>query len=288
MPTGGIRTRTSGIMVPAFVAPTAAAYAGSGDVLSSVAYWGLRAYTLASIGSNVVDLINDGTPPVTQTFPSIAGGGLNATTIESLRTQNGGTQLFVDKLYDQVGTNHMVSVGTTRPQFVQNASPSGTKPVIRFVPASDTRLQNAPTTLTRAQPLGFYTVAKYVNNATEAWIMADNDSLILIRYRRSADNQASIFSGTANVDTTASDGNWHTVCATYNGASSAIAIDNGADTSGNAGTNAIAAGNGLQISGTAAAALFNGDGVEWSIVGAAIANVNAVALYNNQHAYWGY
>ncbi len=89
-----------------------AAYVGPGDVVSGAsAWWGLRAYSAASIGNNAVRLRRS-SDNAEQDFPTIAGGGLDAAAITSFK--GGAATLTVRTLYDQTGNgNDATIVGGT-------------------------------------------------------------------------------------------------------------------------------------------------------------------------------
>src|SRR5665213_385939 len=82
---------------PASGGPT---YTGPGDVVgSATAWWGLRAYSAATIGGNVVD-IKRASDNTTQTFVSLTTGALDVASIATFLTSTTGV---VTKLYDQTG-----------------------------------------------------------------------------------------------------------------------------------------------------------------------------------------
>ena len=103
------------MIVPTVVAP---AYVGPGDVVAgAVAWWGLRAYSAASIGGNVVK-IRRSSDNTTKIFTSQANGGIN--TADAFFD---GSNYFVDTLYDQTGNGRDLAQATTadQPSFITSA-----------------------------------------------------------------------------------------------------------------------------------------------------------------------
>ena len=96
--------------------PTPTPYVGPGDIVSgAIGWWGLRAYTSASIGTNAIRLRRDGGSPGEQDFATVTGGGLDLTSITAFK---GADNLFLVKLYDQVGTNHLTqATAASQPPF---------------------------------------------------------------------------------------------------------------------------------------------------------------------------
>src|SRR4051812_24758284 len=79
-----------------------ASYVGPGDIVAgATGWWGLRAYTAASIGANAVRLREDSAFQSEQDFATIAGGGLDLAAIAAFKALHSATNLFVTKLYDQ-------------------------------------------------------------------------------------------------------------------------------------------------------------------------------------------
>ena len=118
----------------------AAAYAGLGDTVPAnvYGYWGLRAYSLATIGNNVVRL-RRASDDTESNFVSLAGGALDVASIATFITSTTG---WVTKLYDQSGQTNANPTGpidaaqtdhTKQPQLI--LSGVGTRAVMRFTGA---------------------------------------------------------------------------------------------------------------------------------------------------------
>ena len=134
-----------------YLPPPAAQYVGPGDVVSGAkAFWGVRAYTYASIGSSAIRLRRD-SDNAESDFVTLSDGGLD---LASIATFKGAANLFVTKLYDQTGGGiHIVqSTAGSQPDFVTAAGPNSL-PAMQCVVTdnlvtSATQSQTAPWTVT--------------------------------------------------------------------------------------------------------------------------------------------
>src|SRR5262245_26537172 len=109
----GVRTRTSGIIVSVNVepVPVPVSYVGPGDIVSSaIGWWGLRAYSAASIGSNVLR-VRRSSDSTEKTFVSLANGNFN-----TADTFFDGSNYFVTTLYDQSGNGNNLTQTTAANQ----------------------------------------------------------------------------------------------------------------------------------------------------------------------------
>src|SRR5262245_43487648 len=117
-------------------------YTGPGDIVSSArGWWGLRAYSNAVIGSNVVRLRRS-SDSAEQNFTTLSTGALDEASITSFA---GGSNLFVVTLFDQSGNakDCTQSSASAQPPFIRNAI--GSKSAIEPVGASVTRLESTST-----------------------------------------------------------------------------------------------------------------------------------------------
>jgi hypothetical protein len=106
-------------------------FAGAGDIVSGAkAWWGLRSYTAAAVGTMNVIRLRRSSDNAEQDFGTVTGGGLDLTAIASFK---GAANLFVVTLYDQLAgafqelTN---ATAATQPALILNAS--GSRPAMRF------------------------------------------------------------------------------------------------------------------------------------------------------------
>lgn len=254
-------------------APPPAAFQGAGNIVgSATGWWGLRAYTSASIGANAVRLRESG-GNTEQDFATIAGGGLN---LAAIATFKGANNLFVRTLYDQVGTKHAEQLtNADQPQFI--LSGAGSKPVIRFSSPSS-RLDTAGAFVV-SQPLTISTFAKRTANfTTNTFIVGDNSCAI---GWRAAVNQLDCYSPN-DTYAAATDSAWHGIQFVANGASSDINVD-GTQNTVNSGTSGLGH---VTINGLYAGFL-DGDVTEFGVWGTNFSTTQSSNLSTNQHTYWG-
>jgi len=206
-----------------------ATYTGPGDIVSGWSmWWGLRAFTAASIGGNLVKLRRDNDNAV-QDFVSLANGSLD---VAAITTFKGANNLFVDTLYDQTGNGkHVTAAGGDQPPFT--LASLGSLPTIGATSGAHT--MNVAGTVTQAQPFTMSSVAHYDGTAGRKIILGEVAALVLTG-RRGTD---AIMDAGAEVATAISTG-WHSVIDTFNGASSQKMID-GSGTATAVGTNGFSA-----------------------------------------------
>jgi len=255
-----------------------APYTGPGDVVpGATAWWGLRAYTSATIGNATIRLRRD-SDQVEQDFTTLASGHLDT---GSITTFKGAANLFVVKLYDQVGTNDMTqATAANQPQFILNGF--GTNSVMRCVKASSLGLVSL-NAIAQAQPYTWSMVAKRTASFTlQNTFIGDLNAEF---YFKTADSVA-IFAGGPEMVISATDNAMHSVNAVFNGASSLMNVD-GSNTTGTTGANSMAAvmnfGTGGSLSNPADADL--GGGGVWL---SALSGAQCIALHDNQSAFWGF
>src|SRR5262245_56688853 len=284
----GIRTRTSGIMIPAFVLPVT--YTGPGDVVSgSIAWWGLRAYSQAKIGTNAIRLRASGDSAESD-FVTVSGGGLDLTGISNFQTTHGGN-LFVVKIYDQTGTGNDVqqTAAGAQPPFSFNAL--GSFPAIQPTSAGAflgnlCSLTNGP-----AQPVHAVQVTNYANSGSQgvSWFMTRPPSIGGHNDQGGAANLVGGFTS-ANFSATASDNSHHAVQILYNSASSEVYVDGSATTGLDCGSSA-----GLATTTDLSLLAQNTGGQSWfgkfhelGIWPGTFTSGNKSSLNSNQHNYWGF
>jgi len=208
-----------------------AVYAGPGDIVASAAAWfGLRAYTNASIGANAIRLRRS-SDNAEQDFATVAGGGIDLTAITSFK---GAANLFVTKLYDQTGNGNVLSQATAGNQPAFTLSGLGSLPIITFDGVSNHTLSNGAESLTISAPtsLSWVAINTAASSAQDAvWSSANGN--FQAQYNNSGANQVLIYAGTV-LSATASDSNWHALAGVFNGASSDMVVG-GTSNTGNTG-----------------------------------------------------
>lgn len=253
----------------------AAGYTGPGDIVSgALAWWGLRAYTNAGIGSNAVRLREDG-GNTEQDFPTIAGGGLD---LSAIATFKGGASLFVVKLYDQVGTNHLVQAAAgNQPKFT--LSGIGALPVLQD---NGSAANLASSAFAQAQPFTISIIYK-ITTTTDTFLVTSGFSPVQLRPGQSGANTLFLYAGTG-FTTAVSDNVWHALQATYNTPSGDANVDgiSNPGSTGGTGFNDILTymgGAGLNLRGLT---------VEVGLWPSAFTGAQSTNMSANQHAYWGF
>lgn len=259
----------------------AATYTGPGDIVASAtAWWGLRAYTTASIGSNVIKLCRS-SDSATQNFVCLATGALD---VASINTFKGADTLTVDTLYDQTGNgNHLnlwAGTPSNQPNFLLTGGPNNG---LRFTFDGSRYFgftgfggitQVQPWTITSfAIRTANFTTAQFIMGQSSAYIMYD------------ALSAAFKFHATADVGATCIDNAWQTFICVGNGASGDISID-GVSTAVNAGTQDFG-GTDFEIGNKLAAPLDNGSWVEGGIWAGSFSAGNKTSMNSNAHTFWG-
>jgi hypothetical protein len=247
-------------------------YVGPGNVAAATAWWGLRAYTTASIGTNAVRLRRS-SDNVEQNFVTVAGGGLDLVAINTFR---GAANLFVVTLFDQTGGgNHMQQV-TAGVQPILTLNALGSRPAMDDV-AGVGRTLTAASAVTRVQP--FTMSCMYKKTTAGSWqpFIASN---AFVR-AGPPDNTVNLFNG-INVNLPATDNVWHAIQGVFNGASGIACVD-GANTTQNFGAAGL-----LNDVFSFFGAGFIGQTTEGGVWFSALTTTQTTALNSNQHAFWGF
>lgn len=269
-----IRRFTGGLIASAAAAavvpPTV--YAGPGDVATFSAWWGTRAYTLASVGTNLIRLRRD-SDDTEQDFATIAGGGLDLTAIGVFKST---ANLFVTTFYDQVGTQHFLqTVKASQPSFELGGK--GLLPTVRF---SNHSLEIA--SFTQAQSFSLSGFALYNGPGQSPLICSSGGGATQLLYGFLAQDTVMAYGGGTTAAATATDNNWHAVAAVFNGASSKAQVDGAAAVTGNAGAGAFS---GLLYLGFDSSNVFKGNFMEIGVL-SGDQSASFSALSTNQHTYY--
>lgn len=257
-------------------AAPAITYVGPGDVVSgATGWWGLRAYSAATIGVNAIRLREDG-GNTQQDFVTTATG-LDLSAIAAFK---GANNLFVVKIYDQVSTADFT-------QATAGSQPAFTLSAIGSLPAIDTTTisatMNATLAVGTAQPYTHSQVCLYNTNG-DTFLIKDN-GIRGIRTNESVTGDIGIYSGATFNGVAMLKNAWHGVQCVFNGASSDINID-GVVHTGNPGTDARGAvfellsgfGNFYWVG-------YLGEFGTWN---AAFSGTDSSNMNANQHTYWGF
>lgn len=259
----------------------AAAYAGPGDVVSgSIGWWGLRAYSLASVGTNAIRLRRD-SDNAESDFVTVTGGGLDTT---SITTFKGAANLFVTKLYDQSGNGFDVAQTTAAAQPSFTLSGLGSLPITTFTQASSQYLIASSNFSTTAQPLIASVVERGTVGNSQFFGNFDNANVTIID-DTFANTQITIYAGSIVSGSPVANG-YLALQVLFNGASSSIMANGSTVSPGNPGAGSMAAGR--PVVGTASFGGFMGgnflEGGWW----AGDQSASFTALTNQQRSYWGF
>lgn len=288
IPTASVETLTAP-QLAAITDPTdlflwfeASGYAGPGDIVSGgTGFWGLRAYTFASIGTTVIRLREDG-GNTEQDFVTIAGGGLD---LAAISTFKGANNLFVVTLKDQTALAADVTMSTagTQPPFTLNA--------IGALPAIDWTLHELGVgAFVISAPATMSSVIKHTANASyDGWLGGGTTSWELrinpTGFIESMSNNAALL-GTSSGAFPA--GVWGTTLCTIGGGAGAFFINGAASgtyvSSPTFGGGFLRLGCGQQFN----SEQWIGSVTEWALWSSVLDGTQAAALDANQRGYWGF
>lgn len=270
-----------------------ATYQGPIDAVSgATSCWSLRACTntYAAATGNVADLVattggaavctlkaaTDGTADLVGTY--CAG-----TTVPLACAAASGGSCRVSKLYDQVGTAHLVqATNGSRPPIAFGCT--GGRPCLRCVLASGHLLQ-VTMGASSNQPNTFSVVShRQANTTTTGYIAGTIGTNSYFGYSNAADTIAG--NAGTNQTTTASDAAFHSVALVFNGASGDMNVD-GTPNTKNMGAQAI--GTGMGLCAVPGQGFGTGEITEFLIYNnKAFSGAESSTMYNNQRTYWGY
>lgn len=252
-------------------------YAGPGDVITTtaVSWWGLRAYSDATVGRNSVKLRRS-SDNATQSFQTLDNGSVD---IASITAFKGAADLFVDTLYDQVGNTHLFQ-GTVanQPTFILNGQ--GVLPVMRFSGAQNLTADGP----LHSQPYTFSWAAKRTGNFS-----AHSTVISSLSSSSGFDVADSVYifcSGSISADVAATDNVFHCVDAVFNTTASDLNVDGTSNVVTQANTDT----NGTMTfgSGFGGVNFVTGDILQAGIWFAALTPSQSSAINGNTRAYWGY
>ncbi len=271
-------------MVPIPVAVSS--YAGPGDVVAAADnWWGLRAFSQATAGSNTVRLRRTSDDAQSDFATNSLTGGLSISAINTFA--GGSSALYVVTLYDQVGATNLTQASTTdQPLFITNGAGAGSSlPVIRGS-STFTWLQ-AANPAAQSQPFTFSWMAKRTGDFTTQADMVEWNA-VETGFQNVADTVFLIRPAAATVTAVASDTTWHAVQSVYNGANTDMNVDGVVDIGALGSTAGINAGGNILLgAGSGPFAALRGDYVEFGLWATAFSSAQSDSMSANQHSYWG-
>jgi hypothetical protein len=261
--------------------PVAPTYTGPGDVIAgATAWWGLRAYSAAAIGSNAVRIIR-ASDSTQQNFVTLADGSVDVASITSFLNATTGK---VVTLFDQTGNGFDATQATdaNRPTIALNVVNG--QPVVRG--GAGLLLQSGVTVSNYSAPNSFSSVVKRTGaTSSQASWAGDTNNNFLLQYKDAA-NTVRMWSGSFVENANATEGSWHTVHCLNNGASSSVVVDGGTPATGDTGGGTIGSGTAFIVCNDGFTTNYLGDLVEHGVwpgdKSASFNNLDA-----NQGTYWG-
>lgn len=283
-------------------------YTGPGDLIAgAIGWWGLRAYSAATIGTKAIQLIassDTGLTGNTSDFVTLADGSLDVASIAAFLAANPGKTLYVKTLYDQTGNGFdLTSFAQTNnyvPKF--QLAGLGALPVI-LQDNSNMNLTSgldAAPRITAASPI---TIVAVVNSTSPGGQLgfelneeAGNADRVYGQFNFGGthpdtinlqESVATTFYVSSHMACT--DSSWHSIAAVYNAASSVGYVDG----SGTAFASAVALPSHSTYQFGAFGSAYGsssmiGKGVECGLWPSAFSATQTAAINANQRAYWGF
>ena len=246
-------------------------YYGPGDIVPNAAgWWGLRAYSGYVIGTNAVRLRRS-SDNAEQDFATIAGGGLD---LSAISTFKGAANLFVVKLYDQIGTAHLEqATAANQPPFL-----------LAFL--------GAYPTMDLSGSVNLQTTGAFARSAPYSWVAVVNGSTTFqgsilesvgppIQFLTKDPDLIYCFDIGNGGAVAAAENTWHTAACTQSGGTDSVFVDT-VETTG------TPFGGGTAMSGAVRTGPQMGRIMELGIYPVKLSSANAIDLDANQTAYWGF
>lgn len=263
---------------------TVAAYSGPGDITAAIAFWGLRAYSLAKIGVRIANICNAADANCAD-IVSLSNGNFDVATANAspLFCSSTGAPCTVKTLYDQTGnmTNCSGSPCDSVQATIANRPAltiSGSK-AFMTTKSSPTTAIASPAYSLLLEPASLMAVAKRTSGSVETNLLVFGTSFTNMDFGTTG--LISLYDGGPPMTATASENTTHSLIGVLDGASSAIIVD-GTVTTGT--TGGIGGSGAVYLGGGGAS---DGTLLEAGIWGSSLLS-SASALSANQHSYWGF
>jgi hypothetical protein len=280
---------TAGASRPIFGGRSAPSYVGPGDIIpGATVFCGMRAYTAASIGSNVAT-IRRSSDNTSKTFVSIAGGGINTSD-----PFFDGSTYWITTLFDQTGNgNDVIGVGISNPgPFFLLAGGSAGRPCADLISGDNEFLWKSTGAGLGSQPNSASVVFSNTGGAGNVAVLTMNDGASgntayhVVGVDNASSGTVYLYAG-AVFELPCSLSAWHSVQGLFNGASSDLMIDGAMSTGGGVGTQPGGPGNLIVGGAQSVGSFFNGlisEIMFWH----GDKSASFAALSANQRAYWGF
>lgn len=258
-------------------------YIGPGDVVGSAwAYWGLRAYQRAGIGSNAVRLRRD-SDNAEQDFVTVSGGGIDLAAITAFK---GAANLFVRTLYDQTGQTRNLEQPTAaaQPPFTMDVGDG--RPSLDNTAGNTVNLQ-ITTPFILAQPYTLTALIRVVYpdlGSSFGALLATHNNAFGLYWEHP--NKLDMFGSGVTATITEPDNTWHYVQGVNDGATSSLNADSSGSGSVNVGTQNCD--DVVSIIADTAGGKYAGWWREGGIWPVAFSAGQITAMNSNSHLYWGF
>jgi hypothetical protein len=262
-------------------------YTGPGDVVAGAKAWyGIRAYSGASIGGNALQLRRQSDSTL-QNIVTVSGGGLDTTTINTFST-NGTDPLFVAKWYDQTGNGLDLIQATAANQCAFALSVLGAFPALQ---SSSAQALATAGNFTQAQPLTISTVVNSAGTTDKMLILPPTTGNLQVRQNNPSAGNLLLYADNAISNSMAfSNSAWHALQAIFDSTGSPGGYVDGSFTAVAMGAQAwsaetICAMNNAASGGTLP---WVGSCLELGIWSGAFSSGQQSSMNSNQHTYYGF
>lgn len=266
-----------------FAEVTRSDYRGPGDIVPGAwAYWGLRAYSAATIGRNAVRLRRS-SDNAESDFTTIAGGGLD---VEAIRLWGLTNALYVRTLYDQAYTGSpdtardMVQTDATKQPELRLNGPRGQPYVMNN---GNRRMVMEIASCPSSRPITICVVFNNVSGS-DGILFGVNNADFQVRFGYISSTQFLLYGGDYLVGQYVVN-KWSRMLAYFDGTSSEAFLD-GVSFVGTTGSTAPSASINIMAD-SSIGNPFIGWVTEWAVYNSAFNTPQKFAMDFNQREYWG-
>jgi hypothetical protein len=253
-------------------------YTGPGNVTgwnAAYGYWGLRAYTTAQIGGALVDVCSTAASTCSgpATINSAANGYIDTAAITAL----GYSPVYVNKIYDQAGSQPLVFNVGARPELQTNKVGG----LLAMLFSGSQLLSTGSNGTAQTQPLTVSAISEFTGTGlvfTDGSFSFQPLGSVFANDRYQAD-------GGSRIDYTGTDNIFEAIHSVNNGSSSSMSINGTITSAGDPGSNGILGANKLTIGAIdSGGAPFSGYVFEVLVKAGAVSTTNQALLTTNQRA----
>ena len=260
-------------------------YPGPGDIVSgATAFWGLRAYSSATAGSQAA-VIRRASDNATTTIDTLFSGGFDTSTASTFCTS---TSCYIQELLDQTGNgnNFVQTTSSKQPQLIFNGL--GSLPVMSFSTSTYLCISSPPAV---GQPWTASVVAERTASGYQSGLLTTRDSsgLDVGFLYRSATDTIGFGAGAADIVLSSlSDNSWHAMQGVASSTAGVVYYD-GSSSFGSVGTDTISTSYPMCLgSDSYGDGYFTGAITEAGLWPTAFSTSTTNSINSNQHSYWGF